>query len=80
MNTNRSKGNSPTLTDAELEGYRQDAFDPQRAEDLAVGRRLAQTHSLQTMDEYLRFLADLQRIFGEFDRSANPTPTDRNVL
>jgi hypothetical protein len=65
------------LSPEEKEEMRRDGLDPKRA---AAFRAAPKTHDPIPLDEYLRFLRDLQILFSPFTPSRRPTPTRLNKL
>ncbi|MFO7754139.1 MAG: hypothetical protein R6V41_13555 [Desulfobacteraceae bacterium] len=67
------------LTEEEKREMLEDAADPARREDFRALRRSAGS-GIPSLDEYIRFLDDLQEIFGPFKVSKKIMKTSRNKL
>ena len=65
------------LTEEEKKEMLIDAGDVGRRNDFKI---IKASNTIVSMDDYIKFLDDIQTIFGPFLLSRNPTPSHNNKL
>ena len=68
------------LTRIEKKEMRQDALSEQRRADFQKADRLLRLAPSRGVDEYIRFLMDVQKVFSPFVPSRQKTKTEFNKL